>query len=561
MRPLDYDKARNYTDYFDKHDNLTINTQNSIYTELVGSGVINEKIRFLSDMDWVLERKFDYEKKDDRCCLIMPGVKDISINGTRIDSFDITDYIVDGENTIRATASSSFRGDVGICRSHEGVVYSAHLKPHKEGNVWRIGVHIDYESFRSQTLKASVELLGNSVETQFSFDKGRQEKVMELVIDEDKVELWNVIGEGRQMLYTAILKLGEAELERKVAFRTIEFTPSCSLIVNGRQIFYRGAVWPVSLYPDRRRYEELLGAAARGYMNLLLIEKGHETHTFYNIADRMGILVLHETDNPGYSFHPSYISGRIDEDIFDAGSGKFRDYYEEIRSAALLERWVLRTRTDNSHDGVLYNNLLSTVSENGEWNAGHFAARRFFADLVPVMYVEDDRLLVFASNDTDRDEEVDLSVKFNEYGGNKKKRRMFFQVIPHHTAMKVGEIDISHVDRSKEFVYVKLRTKDIHREFTLLLEDDFRNCRLEDPRVEFEARMINPRSFEVHLKCSKPAFGVSLFSDGIEGTFSDGFFEIRPSSEKSVVFSSHRDLTLREFENSLRIESLFTSIY
>lgn len=560
IRPLELEKTREYTSYFDTHEHLVIDTQNSIYTELVGNGVINEKIRFVSDLHWQLRRSFSYEKGEDRCCLEMPGVKSIKINGREIFSFDITDFLRNGENTIEAIATSSFRGDVKLVRSQEGVVYSAHLTPEKQEGKWRIKVKIDYESFKEQEIEATLTLLDVTVKEILHFRKGRETKIFHLEIEEDKVELWSPGRDGRCKLYTASLTLGNTTMDRKVAFRTIEFTEDCRLFVNGKMIFYKGCLWPVSLFPDRRRYEELLNAAVKGYMNLLIIEKGHETHTFYNIADRLGLLVLHESVNEDYAFHPSYISGKIDEEVFDAGNGRFSSYYEECEAAAKLERWVLRRRTDNSHDGVVYSNLLSTVTENGKWNAGHYATRRFYADLVPVMYREKDNLYVTVSNDSDRDEEVDISVKFMEFDSGKRKKRVFSSVIPANTAKNIATLDLRGIDPENEFCYVKMRTKDIHREFTLLLQDDFRLCNLKDPRLEFEARMINSRAFEVRLRAQKPAFGVILSVEGIEGTFSDGFFEVRPSSDKSVIFTAHRDISLREFEDSLRIESLYSAM-
>ena len=558
LRPADLGKAEKYTDYFRDGKTLEVDTQNSIYTELVVNGVINEKIRFISDLEWILTRTFNCERRCDRYCLKMRDARDIHINGTPIDSFDITDCLQDGENTIQITVSSSFRGDsIELCSSCSGVIYSAHLKPMQVDDHWHIKVEIDYESFREQTLKARIELEGHVIEEELSFGKGRERKCTYLDIPAEDVELWNVIAEGKQRTYIAYLTLGDTTLERTVAFRNIEVSPD-GIIANGKPIFYRGALWPVSINPDRRRYEELLSAVANGYMNCLLIEKGHETHTFYRIADRMGIIVLHEKDNPAYSFHPSYVSGDFQAEVFEAGSGHFTSYYEEICSAALLERWVLKTRCDESV-GVLYDNLLSTVTQDGAWWAGHFAARRFFAGLVPVMYRDGDKVEVFISNDTENEEEVDLSVKFLGFNGTKKKKHIYETVVPPETSKKVASIDISRIDTANEFAYIKMRTRSLHREFTLLLKDDFRLCNLEDPRIEFKVREINPRSFEIHLKSIKPAFGILLQAEGIEGTFSDGFFEIRPSSDKSVIFTPHRDITLRELEDSLRIESLFTA--
>jgi beta-mannosidase len=111
----------------------------------------------------------------------------------------------------------------------------------------------------------------------------------------DQPELWWPNGLGEQRLYT--LRAGGHELA--IGFRTIELD-GYRLIVNGEPTQLRGWNWvPLdALYgvPQPAKLAHVLELGARANVNLLRVWGGGliETHEFYDLADRLGLLVWQE---------------------------------------------------------------------------------------------------------------------------------------------------------------------------------------------------------------------------------------------------------------------------
>ena len=554
LMPLDEKECAECTSYFYDNVFLPYNNSNSIYTTLSLAVPVGELGR-LRKLDWIIEREFDFTNDaTQRSVLLSHGAKVVEINGQKAESNEITDLLKDGSNTIRLVVTSSFSSEVEILRSHDGVGYSAHLKAKNENGLWHVTAYLDYEAFRKHERLVKLSLLGYEKEKTIVFEEKRHRYTIDIDIPEEKAELWCLHGDGKQIMYNARITVGDALLERRIAFRTIEEKDG-ALYVNGRETFVMGAIWPNEAVSDQKRYDVFLQAAAWANMNSLYIEEGHESHAFYNTCDRLGIIVLHNEVDEDFTFHPSYVVGEIKADVFKAQVREDQGYLGLCFDAIDLERWTLKTRSDNSNHGVIYSNLLSSVREDGTLRPSHYAARRFFADLVPIMFIEDDRLMIYVSNDGEKDERVDLSVKFMTYSGQKRNKRMYSANVPSHQAVKIQEIDLRTTDRKGEFVYIKLRTFDIHRELTLLL-DDIKSCAFERPQIETRIRKINSRSYSIRLMTNKPAFAVHLVMDGVKGNFSDSFFEVRPASEKSVIFTSEEDLSEEDVQKKLKIFDL-----
>ncbi len=557
LMPLDRNECRAYTSCFDDRDFIEYNNSNSIYTTLANS-VKKHEIDSLRKLKWVLERTFDIALDERRSVLLSHGIINAEINGEKCLGSEITSLLKDGENTIRLTVTSSFRSPVEILRSHDGVGYSAHLNAKKDKDEWIVTAVLDYEAFREHEKSVKVSLLGHDCEESLRFEKGRKKYSLTLLIPLSEAETWSIRGDGRQIMYTALVTVGSTTLERRIAFRTIEVKNGL-LYVNGRETFIMGALWPNKILSDQKRYDELLSSAAWANMNALYIEEGHETHEFYNTCDHLGLIVLHSAMYEDYKFHPSFVGASIDIDIFKAEASEERGYLGLALDAVSLERWTLKTRSVNSKPGVLYSDLLSTVRENGTWRPGHYAARRFFADLVPIMFIEDDALKIYVSNDGDKEEKVEISVKFMTYSGGKRNKWMYSDTVKAHEALMIQSLDLRGVDRKNEFVYIKLRTFSIHRELTLLL-DDIEKCSYQKVAIETEIREINARRYSIRLMTNKPAFAVHLEMEGTKGNFSDSFFEVRPASEKSVIFSSAEDLSAEYIKDHLKIYDLASAV-
>lgn len=120
----------------------------------------------------------------------------------------------------------------------------------------------------------------------------------------ENVDLWWPAGLGEQPLHDLNIWIGEAHERRRVGVRQMELdtTPDETgnrfcLIVNGREVFCRGANWiPADALPGLVTKEKtcaLLDAALDANMNMIRIWGGgqYEPDWFYDYCDEKGLLV------------------------------------------------------------------------------------------------------------------------------------------------------------------------------------------------------------------------------------------------------------------------------
>jgi len=121
--------------------------------------------------------------------------------------------------------------------------------------------------------------------------------------------LWWPAGYGPQHLYQLELTLLSSDqpidrLHKSFGIRTLELHrtedhnhTAFRFVVNGRPIYVKGANWvPASMFPGSvtsQQYSRLLNTAAKANINMLRIWAGgyYETEDFYNLCDRLGILL------------------------------------------------------------------------------------------------------------------------------------------------------------------------------------------------------------------------------------------------------------------------------
>ncbi len=127
--------------------------------------------------------------------------------------------------------------------------------------------------------------------------------------------LWWPNGAGEQALYDLSVRLGDAELARRLGLRTVEVInrpdaptgdgkgkPGMSMTfrVNGVDLFCKGANWiPCDALTARQtpeRYRDLLESARAANMNMIRLWGGgqFESDTFYRTCDELGLLVWHD---------------------------------------------------------------------------------------------------------------------------------------------------------------------------------------------------------------------------------------------------------------------------
>ena len=202
----------------------------------------------------------------------------------------------------------------------------------------------------------------------------------------------------------------------------------------------------------------------------------------------------------------------------------------------------------------------STIDYNGKWKVAHYASRRFYASLAPLIFLENDKLMVYVANDSAKDEEVELKLKLRHFNGKKKESHVYNVVVPSMTSVKVREVDLKKIDRRSLFAYVKMQNKSIIRERTILLTDA-KDAMLEDPTIKAEITQLGTRKAEIRLSSSKPAFWVSLDSGSVEGTFSDNFIAVRQTADKTIIFDSTEELDVEKLKNELSIMDLYSAMH
>ena len=132
-----------------------------------------------------------------------------------------------------------------------------------------------------------------------------------LLIPNSTVQLWWPNGYGDQTLYNlSVYNAGQRVGSRSIGFRTVELAQhsygpnikglSFYFVINGHPIFVKGSNWvPPDAFQERvsdERLRRLLLSAQLANMNMLRIWGGgiYERDSFYDMADRLGIMLWHD---------------------------------------------------------------------------------------------------------------------------------------------------------------------------------------------------------------------------------------------------------------------------
>lgn len=177
----------------------------------------------------------------------------------------------------------------------------------------RLHVELAVERFDDAPASARVEVLDPDGQIAFAqvIMEAAGEHSLETTLREAR--LWWPNGHGDQPLYTCRTTLFDADGSvvdfRETVFgirmAVIEEIPddissSFTVVINGRRVFAKGGNWvsadpfPARITPEK--YERLLRLAREGNINMLRAWGGgiYEPEAFWNICDRMGIMILQD---------------------------------------------------------------------------------------------------------------------------------------------------------------------------------------------------------------------------------------------------------------------------
>jgi len=116
-----------------------------------------------------------------------------------------------------------------------------------------------------------------------------------------RIETWWPHTHGAQPRYPAVVEIGGVTVDLgQVGFRTVELDRSDGgfrFVVNGTQIFCRGACWwpidPVGLAPTAEDVRHMLDLVRAANMNMVRVPGGtvYEDELFWDLCDELGVMV------------------------------------------------------------------------------------------------------------------------------------------------------------------------------------------------------------------------------------------------------------------------------
>ncbi len=200
----------------------------------------------------------------------------------------------------------------------------------------------------------------------------------------------------------------------------------------------------------------------------------------------------------------------------------------------------------------------SSIEYNGKLKLLQYSARRFYSPITPLLFIKNDRLYVYAVNDTDKDEDIEIQIKFRTYSGKKKEAKIFSLTLTQGKAAKIEDFPLSKIDTRNVFAYARLSTKTTIVERTIILTMP-KEARLENPELKAAITKLSAKKLSINVTSSHPAFRVALASGTIKGTFSDNLFAVRPTAERNIIFNSDEDIDIEEFRKELTIYDLYSA--
>ena len=236
-------------------------------------------------------------------------------------------------------------------------------------------------------------------------------------------------------------------------------------------------------------------------------------------------------------------------------------YLSQVQQAYAIETAVTYWRSLMPYCmGTLYWQLndvwpvssWSSIEYSGKWKALHYAAKRFYSSVAPLIYIEDGRLYVKVANDGREAVSDTLIVNIVDFSGNVLRTEKVDLSVGSLTVQEGIVLDMKDMDTKGSFVWASFGSA----EASLLL------CRPKDARIENPCLSVvsvekTNGGFAVKLSCDKPAFYVVPDAGNIRGKFTDSYFTL--NGERVINFFSKEDVTAEEFASALRVFDLYSS--
>ncbi|MCB9282833.1 MAG: glycoside hydrolase family 2 protein [Lewinellaceae bacterium] len=193
------------------------------------------------------------------------------------------------------------------------------------------------------------------------------------------------------------------------------------------------------------------------------------------------------------------------------------------------------------------------------WKALHYAVKKAFEPVLLAAQIDGDTVNVYGVSDLLKDQPADLQMELLDFEGNKlgswdRRVTLAAQSTTRMSSMALNSV-LSQTDSAK--CVLRLHLSDEGKELASALVYFLPPKDLdlpEAPDVQVKSKRLGD-SVQLVLSTGKLAKNVYLQWDGVEGFFSENYFDLLPGTEKTLTFTP-KDKGLQPDADQLRIQSL-----
>jgi beta-mannosidase len=194
----------------------------------------------------------------------------------------------------------------------------------------------------------------------------------------------------------------------------------------------------------------------------------------------------------------------------------------------------------------------ASVDYFGRWKALHYAVRKAFQSIYPIIVKGNDQIHVKIANDKLKPEKTILVATLYDFSGKclwtkqietllRPNSSMVYLSIPERELLALG-------DKSKSVLELEVKTDN-----SVLAENFFyfkacKDLALEKPVIQKFVRKTSDQEYEISLTTDKLAKNVALITSKSEGVFSDNYFDMIPGKTYKIIFKGNASNLAEELE-------------
>jgi beta-mannosidase len=195
----------------------------------------------------------------------------------------------------------------------------------------------------------------------------------------------------------------------------------------------------------------------------------------------------------------------------------------------------------------------------GRWKALHYYARRFFSKVLLSPVEEEGELRFYIVSDDPAPIDAELRVRLLDFDGNALYANATRVTVAPLESRVYGAMQraqlLGDADAGEVLLYSTLTAGDRMLSSDVHLFVPFKELELPDPAIEFQVAPADGAA-RITLESESFAKDVALTVPGIDGFFSDNFFDLLPGEETVITFRPHETIDVEVIRERLQLRTL-----